>query len=206
MSALNAGEGFSHYLKSKGEAEDIVMRAEQEFGLLTTIFQPSVIFGRGDSFINRFASLLALSPVLPLARPHARFQPVWVNDVAKAFVTVLDKPSSYGQRYPLVGPDTYSLIKIVKIIANHMHKKRLIIPLPGVVSYIQAQIMDFVPGKPYSTDNDRSLLLDSISSIDGLKQLGIKSQSLLAIIPDILRRQYTYQNRLNHYRRHAGRQ
>lgn len=97
MSALNAGRGKSHYLRTRGIAEERV----RESGLDWTIFQPSVIFGRGDGLFQRFASLLRLAPVLPLAKPDARFAPVYVGDVAEAITQCLTRPESIGQRFEL---------------------------------------------------------------------------------------------------------
>lgn len=205
MSSLGAGEGYSHYLKSKGAAESAIMEAAQDGRLQPTIFQPSVIFGRGDSFILRFAQLLKISPILPLARPNARFQPVWVGDVATAFTQALSNNTSINKRYPLVGPEVYSLREIVQYIAALLNLRRLILPLPGFLSHLQAQIMDFVPGKPYSTDNDRSLLTDSISTIDGLAQLGIRAHSMKHIVPTYLAPKSTHQKHLDRLRRQAGR-
>src|SRR5512147_1393144 len=53
MSAL-AAAAPSAYLRSKGEAEAIV----RDSGLGWTLFRPSVVFGRDDSFLNLFARLL----------------------------------------------------------------------------------------------------------------------------------------------------
>ncbi len=102
MSALgaDAAAGPSFYLRSKGEAEDYVHAHAGEH-LKVTSFRPSVIFGPDDSFINRFAGLLRFSPVLPLACPHARFAPVYVGDVADAFMAALSDKTTYGKRIEL---------------------------------------------------------------------------------------------------------
>ena len=104
MSALHAAQGPSHYLRTKGEGEDLVHAAAAE-GLRVTSFRPSVIFGPRDSFINRFAGLLRFAPFFfPLACPDARFAPVYVGDVARAFALTLEDPRSFGRRYDLCGP------------------------------------------------------------------------------------------------------
>lgn len=179
ISALNAGhpEAASHYLRSKGEAEAVVRDA----GLAWTILRPSVIFGPGDSFLNRFAGLLRLVPgVLPLAMPEARFAPVHVDDVAAAIATVIARPDTAGQVYELCGPAVYTLRELVALTAGTLGLRRAIIGLPTALSRLQAAVMDFVPGKPFSTDNFRSLQLPSVCSRDGFAALGLPRRSLAA--------------------------
>ncbi|MEM9172779.1 MAG: complex I NDUFA9 subunit family protein [Pseudomonadota bacterium] len=187
MSALkaNSKKGPSDYLKSKGLAEDAIA-AVPTTDLAWTIFQPSVIFGAGDSFINRFASLLKLSPVMPLARPNARFAPVYVGDVCKAFRIALENHDTIGQRYQLCGPRVYSLRELVQYVQNQLNLRRWIIGLPDSVAKVQARIFDFVPGKPLSTDNLRSLMVHSICDQDGLAALGIEATSMETIVPGYL--------------------
>lgn len=179
MSSLNAGRGESHYLRSRGLAEERVRGS----GLRWTIFQPSVIFGPGDGLFDRFASLLRLTPLLPLARAQARMAPVYVGDVTRAFLRALDDPSTHGQTYELYGPDTLSLAEIVRCTARGMGLRRLVLPLPDALARLQAAIFDFVPGKPFSTDNYLSLRLDSVGGIDGLYRLGIDKTPIAAIVP-----------------------
>lgn len=182
MSALRAGEGSSHYLRTRGEAEARVHTAP----LAATIFRPSVIFGPGDGLFHRFADLLALTPVLPLARPHAQFAPVYVRDVAEAFARALQRPSSIGRTYPLVGPDRIALIDLVRWTARMTGRRRLIVPLPDALGRWQARIGEWLPGKPISRDNFRSLLLDSVSDEDGLAELGIRAMPMTAVMPRLL--------------------
>ncbi len=183
MSALNAGRGTSHYLRSRGEAEACVRNC----GLDWTIFQPSVIFGPGDGLFERFARLLHLTPVLPLARADAKFAPVHVGDVATAFVRALDDPSSIGQTLELYGPEVLTLAQIVRYTARQLGLRRAIVPLPDALGRLQAALMDYVPGKPFSSDNFRSLLLDSVGGVDGLYRLGIERTPIDAVVPEQLR-------------------
>ncbi len=190
ISALNAvspdrpDPGTSHYLRSKGEAE-AVLRAS---GLNWTILQPSVIFGPGDSFLNRFAGLLRSVPLaFPLAMPGARFAPVHVDDVVEAIIRVLDQPAAFGHTFQLYGPETYTLRELVELVAETMGLERRVIGLPRFLSRLQAAVMDYVPGKPFSTDNYRSLLTDSVGSADGLQQLGIRPRALRPNLTDALR-------------------
>jgi len=186
MSALNAGKGDSFYLQSKGLAEQHLHKAAAEHGLQISIFQPSVIFGPGDGFINRFHGLLKLSPMLPLARPQAKFQPVYVKDVAEVFARSLGNPDTYGKTYPLCGPKKYTLRQLVQYVASTAGLKRRIIGLPNFASRLQAAVMDFVPGKPFSTDNYKSLLVDSICDGNGFREFGIEPKRLESVVPDYL--------------------
>ena len=198
MSALNAGRGRSHYLRTRGEADAAV----RESKLDATIFQPSVIFGPGDGLFSRFHALLKLSPVLPLARAGSKFAPVYVGDVVEAFARALDNPVTHGRTYELYGPHIKTLADIVRYTAHHAGLRRLVLPLPDALGRMQALAMDFVPGKPFSTDNYLSLLMDSVGGIDGLYQLGIDRTPMDAIVPALLRASGK-QERLDRYR--AGR-
>jgi len=179
VSALKAAvDAPSYYLRSKGEAEKLIRDAN--FPLDWTILQPSVMFGPGDSFLNRFAALVASLPlVFPLAKPNTRFQPVLVDDVVEALLRCLGGAYS-RQTYQLGGPQIYTLREIVSLVAKLTGRRRWIIGLPDVVARIQALIMDFVPGRPFSSDNYRSLTVDSVCTEDGFAKLGLKPQSMLA--------------------------
>jgi NADH dehydrogenase len=182
MSALRAGEGASHYLRTRFDAETRVRNS----GLAWTIFRPSVIFGPGDGLFLRFASLLRLAPVLPLARANARFAPVYVGDVAEAFTRALAHPHSIGHSYELFGPRVVSLREIVRWTAELGGRRRWIIGLPDALGYLQARIGEWLPGKPISRDNFRSLLVDSVGERDGLGELGIVSTPMELIVPEML--------------------
>jgi NADH dehydrogenase len=185
VSALNAGHprATSHYLRSKGEAEAIL----RDSGLAVTILQPSVIFGPGDSFLNRFAGLLRLVPaVFPLAMADARFAPVHVDDVAAAIDVVLARDDFAGETLQLCGPGEFTLGGLVALTARTLGLERTVLPLPRWLARLQAAVMDFVPGKPFSTDNYRSLLLPSVCSTSGFAALGIRPRSLTANIATTL--------------------
>jgi uncharacterized protein YbjT (DUF2867 family) len=188
MSALGADPaGPSHYLRTKSEAESAVRGARGS--LEWTIFRPSVIFGPRDSLTNRFARLLRVSGgVLPLARASARFAPIHVGDVADAFIRALDDRSTTGQIYELCGPDVMTLEQIVRITAEAAGLRARIVRLPNLLARLQATLFDFVPGKPFSTDNYRSLAIDSVCRDDGCARLGIEPSALSALSAGWLRR------------------
>lgn len=201
LSALNAGKGDSHYLRSKGQAEDLIRQATD---LGSTIIQPSVIFGENDSFFNRFASLLRLMPILPLACPQARFQPVWVGDLVKAMTIVLADSKTAGSTLIMVGPREYSLKDLVEWTARTTGLKRHIVGLPDAASRIQGRLMDFVPGKPFSSDNYRSLQIDSTSTENALWRFGIRPHALESIVPGYLGNSI-HQGHLSRFRKRVGR-
>lgn len=202
MSALNAGEGESFYLRTRGGGEQRV----RDSGLAWTIFQPSTIFGPDDSFLNRFASLLAVSPVLPLARAQARFAPVYVGDVVEAFARVLDDRRSHGQTYELCGAEILSLRQVVEWVARRRDIRRLIISLPDALGRLQGKVFDRVPGKPFSSDNFKSLLLDSVCGSNGLEALGIQPWAMREKASEWLDRDVNdRQSRYQRFRENFGR-
>jgi len=178
MSALNADakNGSSEYLRSKGIAEDMVKASKS---LTWTMFQPSVIFGERDSFFNRFAGLLSALPVFPLACPDSRMAPVYIGDVVEAMMGSLDDPSSAGQSIQLCGPKDYSLQELVEYTAKTCGLNRKVIGLPDGMARLQARIMEFAPGKPFSYDNYLSLQTDSVCSNDCQRQ----PTSIDAVVP-----------------------
>lgn len=203
MSALNAGKGDSHYLKTRGAAESVVKSS----GLDWTLFQPSVIFGPGDGLFNRFAGLLKLFPVVPLARAQARFQPVYVGDVVEAMVRCLERSDSIGQTYQLGGPQIVTLHEVVDYTALVLGLKRVVVPLPDLFGRLQGWAFDWLPLplKVYSTDNFLSLKLDSVVKSDGLRELGIDPTPFQPIVPTYLVGQHGPQAQLDAFRREARR-
>lgn len=200
MSSLNAGRGKSHYLITRGEAEAVVKASPLDW----TIFQPSVIFGPGDGLFCRFASLLRLAPVLPIGRAHARFTPVWIGDVVEAFMVALGDQRTHGQVYELYGPDILTMREIVQLTARTLGLKRLVIALPEPLGRLQAEVGEWLPGKPISRDNFRSLKTESVGGIDGLHRLGITPTPVDARIGQILGTQGNRQTALDRYRRGNG--
>lgn len=196
MSSLNAGRGHSHYLKSRGEAEAAVKAS----GLRWTIFEPSVIFGRGDGLFCRFADVLKLAPVLPLARAGCKFAPVYVGDVVTAFERALADDRTIGEVYELYGPEVFTLADIVRMTARQLGLRRWVLPLPDALGRLQALACDFVPGKPFSSDNYRSLLTDSVGGVDGLHRLGIVPVRVAEVLPGILGHADDKQTRYARYR------
>ncbi len=185
MSALNANQdqGPSRYLFTKGEGENHAHRLSQP-DIQVTSFRPSVIFGPGDSFFNRFASLLSMTPApFPLACPDARFAPVYVGDVAEAFIHALTESGSIDQRYELCGPRIFTLEELVHYTAVQLGLKRRIIRLSEGTSRLQAQLLGRLPGQPFSIDNYISMQVDSVCQHNGLLELGITPADVDDIVP-----------------------
>lgn len=188
MSALkaNAERGPSHYLKTKGQAEQLIKSQSGE-AIRYTIFKPSTIFGPEDSFTLRFARLLKRLPVLPLPCPDARMAPVFVDDVARAFFVALEDSRTHDRSYELCGPDVYSLAEIVKLIQRQLAIHRAIVPLPRPLGRLQAWVGDYLlPGKPFSLDNFKSLSISTVCSDNALAGLGIEPSSFATIAPTYL--------------------
>jgi NADH dehydrogenase len=181
MSALaSARDGPSRYLRSKGEAESIV----RESRLAWTLFRPSVVFGPGDSFLNLFAWVLRFSPVVALACPGARFQPVHVEDVAAALVKSLADLGSIGRSYDLCGPRVYTLRELVETVAAVTGRRRRVVGLSDRLSYYQALAMEFLPVKLMTRDNYYSMKVDNVCSCDF--PFGITPAALEAVAPSYL--------------------
>lgn len=203
MSALkaNAERGPSHYLRTKGLGEQIV--AELADGRIDyTFFRPSVIFGPEDDFLNRFARLLRMAPVLPMPRLGARFAPVYVGDVAAAFVEALNDSRTHGETYELCGPEIYTLEEVLDFIRRCIGVRRAVVGLPDPLGRVQAWLADYlIPGKPFSLDNMRSLSVASVCTDDGLRRLGIQAHAMPRIASEYL---VTAPTRLSRFRRHTG--
>ena len=159
MSALGAtADAKSRYQQSKASGEALVRAAPG-----ATVFRPSVIFGPGDSFLTMFADLLLLAPVVPLADAAARFQPVFVGDVARAFADSLERPETIGQRYDLCGPGIYTLAELVRLTAATLGLRRSVLPLGDTASYWFARLMELKPGDKIMTrDNHYAMQADNV--------------------------------------------
>ena len=188
MSALGADrEGPSEYLRSKAAGEEALTAAARE-GLAVTVFRPSVVFGPEDDFFNRFAALVKVAPVLPLAMPEARFAPVYVGDVATAFVLALEDRGTHGQVYELCGPGVYTLRELVEYVARKLGRRRWIVGLGEGGARLQARVLARMPGQLLTPDNLQSMSVDSVCTDNGLESLGIHPTSLEAVAPAYLAR------------------
>ena len=164
ISALGADQatGSSKYLRTKGEGENLLHTFGQR-DLKVTSFQPSVVFGKEDGFINRFAGILRLYVGLfPLACPNARLQPVYVGDLVDRITAAIDDRNSYSKRYQVCGPEVFTLRQILELIIDTLDRPIRILPLGKGLSRLQALVLQNLPGKLFTLDNYHSLQTDSV--------------------------------------------
>jgi NADH dehydrogenase len=201
MSALGAAsDAPSRYLRSKADGEAAVTAS----GLASTIFRPSVIFGREDTFLNLFAKLARWFPVLPLAAPNARFQPIYAGDVAACFLHALDDNETIGERYALCGPKVYTLAGLVRYVAEVSGHPRPVVPLGPRLSTLQARAMELMPGSLLTRDNLASMQVDSVCDGSFPDRLGVVPVALEAIAPEYLAPAAQH-SRFDLFRAHGGR-
>ncbi|MGN6084182.1 complex I NDUFA9 subunit family protein [Trinickia sp.] len=203
MSAINAdSNGPSMYLRSRADGEKAVLAAAQ---LATTIFRSSVVFGPEDRFLNTFAALARLFPVLPLARPDARFQPIYVGDVARAIVGTLDLDAAHGRIYELGGPAVYTLEALVRMCGEMIGRRPRIVRLPDALAYMQALTFEALPGEPLITrDNLDSMTRDAVMSGPLAPELNLEPVAIEAIVPTYLN-DASLRSRFSVFRTTAGR-
>jgi len=185
----NPADAPSCYLRSKAQGEQ-VLRDVAGQSLNLTVLRPSVIFGAHDRFLNLFAAMQAIAPVVPLAGSGALFQPVWVQDVAQAMATVLRQPRLQGQTYECAGPDVLSLADLVRLAGQYSGHGRPVLPMPDWVGRIQAGVMACLPGEPImSADNLDSMKVPNIATgqYGGLHNLGIRPSAVSAVAPHYLK-------------------
>ena len=202
VSALGADvDGPSEYQRSKAAGEAAIRSTGAD--LAWTILRPSVIFGRGDSFLNLFADLARSFPVLPLAGAKAQFQPVYVEDVAEVVWRSLQDPGSAGQIFELAGPTVYTLRQLVEYVSALVGCPRPIIPLCESLGLLQARLMELAPQPLMSRDNVRSMRAPNVASGAPLP-FGLRPTPLEAVVPGWLGAQSS-RARYYPFRRHARR-
>jgi NADH dehydrogenase len=203
MSALGADANApSAYLRSKADGEARVAQAAGD-AVALTVFRPSVIFGAGDSFLSLFARMQRYLPLVMLGSPQAKFQPVWVEDVARAFATALAEPRSFGEQYELCGPKIYTLRELVAIAGRMSGHPRPVVGLGKTMSYLQALALEFSPVKLITRDNLRSMSVDNVCGCAWPGVFGFQPASLEAIAPSYLSPRVA--RRLDGFRARAGR-
>ena len=205
MSALNAdqGSGSSQYLRSKGEGENRAHTLGKP-SIDVTSFRPSVIFGVDDGLLNRFSALMKIPGPMPLACPGAKLAPVYIGDVVRAFANALEDRTTFGRHYELCGPQTYTLEELVHFIAQASGTRKLVVRMPDWASRLQASVLQYAPGKPFTPDNYLSLRTPSVCREDGLAALGIDATSLENAGTRILQGG-NKTSRLNRLRQHSQR-
>jgi NADH dehydrogenase len=186
VSSLGASENApAAYQRTKAAGEAVLKQAPLDL----TILRPSVIFGEQDRFMNLFARLQRIFPVMPLAGANAKFQPVWVDDVAQLIVQSLDDRATIGQTIECTGPKVYTLRELVALAGLWSGHPRPIIGLPNAIGKLQAGLLELLPGAPLmSRDNIDSMKVDNVASgkLPGLANFGIHPRSLESVMPALL--------------------
>lgn len=198
-----ANAASSNYLRSKTAGEAVLHASDLD----VTVLRPSVIFGEHDRFINLFAQLQSVFPVMPLAGTDAQFQPVWVEDVASAITACLSDASTIGQTIECAGPQVFTLGELVKLAGRWSGHERPVLPLPAFIGQLQALFMECLPGEPLmSRDNLASMKTPNVTSgkCPDLARLGITATAMEQVMPEVLRRAQG-PARLDPWRSRAGR-
>jgi len=186
VSALKvAHDAPSAYLRSKADGEQQIHVAEAS-GIRTTIFRPSVLFGPEDRFLNVFGRLAQTLPAIVLPCPQARFQPVYVDDVARALVESLELSQTYGRSFELCGPAIYTLQELVKYVCRLLKVERPILPLNDEMSHVVAWMMEWSPVKLLSRDNYQSMKIANVCDCPFPAVFGFLPSTLEAVVPTYL--------------------
>ena len=196
VSALGAAQdGPSMYQRSKARGEAVLKAAATAGTLDLSVLRPSVIFGAQDKFLNVFAQLQRMFPLIPLAGADTRFQPVWVEDVAAAVMRCLQDDATIGQTFEACGPEVFTLRDLVRLAGQYagvnQGRGRAVFALPMPLARLQAWLMERLPGEPLmSRDNLDSMAVDNVATgtVPGLDALGITPAALAAIAPGYLRK------------------
>lgn len=189
MSAIGADpQSEAEYGRSKAAGETAVRAAFPS----ATILRPSIVFGREDQFINRFAGLIRLLPVVPVIGAATRFQPVFVGDLAKAVAAAL--VAKGGETLELGGPEVFSMIGLNRWIAHATGRNPMFIEVPDFAAKLLAKSTGWLPGAPITADQLKMLGSDNVvTGNDGLAAFGITSTALDAVA----------EGWLNIYRKHG---
>jgi NADH dehydrogenase len=183
ISALGADvNGPSAYQRSKGAGERVVLDAND---LEATAFRPSVVFGPEDHFLNQFAAMARFLPLLAVPCPKARFQPVYVGDVARVMLSSIEDTESHGRAVELGGPHEYQLKQLISLVCEMTGHRRLVIGLSDRLSYFQAAVLEHLPGRLMTRDNYLSMKVPNVTA--ARFPYGIVPQALEAVAPAYLR-------------------
>lgn len=178
VSALGVGDDApSNYLRSKTEGEAVLRAA----GLDLTVLRPSIIFGAEDRFLNLFASLQAVLPLMALPGADVKFEPVWVRDVAAVLLRCLADAATIGKTYELTGPQVFTLAQLVRKAGARAGHARPVIALPAALGAVQAWVLEHLPGPTLmSRDNLLSMQRPNVATgtLPGMAELGLSPASI----------------------------
>jgi uncharacterized protein YbjT (DUF2867 family) len=203
MSALGASPSApSAYLRSKAAGEEAVREAGGD--LPFTLFRPSVIFGENDRFLNLFARIARVFPLIPLGSARAKFRPIWVEDVARCFVSAIGEAWALGASFELCGPRTCTLEELVRFVCATIGHPRRIVALPGAAAWLQALVFEHLPGRLVTRDNLRSMSVDNVCAGPFPQVFGFVPSPMEAVVPEYLAGSNS-RARYQRFRHYAGR-
>ena len=186
ISALGINEtANSQYMQSKLKGEKNILNNFNR----SVILRPSIIFGPEDKFFNQFATLAEFFPALPLIGGGLTyFQPIYVGDVVKSIVTILEKEEINKNIYELGGPQTFTFKELMEILLKQIKKKRFLVPIPFSFAKFQAKILQLLPKPLLTTDQVEMLKYDNIvtNKYPTLKDLKISPKTLESVLPDYI--------------------
>ena len=187
VSAIGADPASpSGYARAKAEGEAAVLAAFPA----ATVLRPSLVFGPEDKFFNRFGAMAQALPVMPVIAGGSRFQPVYVGDVADAVLAALARPAAAGRIFELGGPQVFTFRELLAWILRETQRDRKLVEVPPAVAWLQALVMQHLPGKPLTLDQLRMLRRDNVVSpkAAGLAELDIVPTPIDLVVPAYLRR------------------
>jgi len=180
MSALGAdADSPSKYAQTKAKAETAVKQSKLDY----TIFRPSIIFGAGDSFFNKFKQMTALVPVLPVIAGETRFQPVWVEDVARAFIACIGNRHVKGKVFELGGPEVFTFRELLELMLRLLDRRQMLVSVPKPVARGMAAIMQFLPTPPLTPDQLKLLQRDNVVAGATFPPIFGKPSSVSEVLP-----------------------
>lgn len=170
MSAIGVKHPGTKYQSTKYRAEQHALAS----GLDVTVLRPSVIFGdpRGTmEFATQLYRDMVRPPFPAVSFPGVEMSPVYIEDVADAFVAALADDTTRGQTIELAGPEVLSWDDIVKRIAAAAHRKKLVLTMPLGLMRIGATLFDWLPFYPVTRDQLTMLEEGNTASPDFLQEL-----------------------------------
>ncbi len=190
VSAIGANpESGSKYACTKAAGEMAVREAKPD----AVIIRPSIIFGPGDGFLNKFAGMATMAPALPLiGGGRTRFQPVYVGDAAEAIVRAMERPEASGRTFELGGPEVLTFEEVLKYVLHETCRRKPLVPVPFFAARVLgsvAQATAVVGVAPVLT-RDQVVMLETDNVVadgaEGLAELGVEPTGLEAIAPSYL--------------------
>lgn len=191
MSALGAdAQSEAKYARTKAEAEAAVRETYPD----ATLVRPSIVFGEGDGFFEKFAAMAQLSPALPLiGGGTTRFQPLFVGDLGEALARIVTDPASAGQTYELGGAGVFTFRELLEMILAETGQRRFLAPIPFPLASLLGKLGDLTSAlipPPVTSDQVELLKTDNVVSgqYPGLAELGVSPTTLEAVLPTYLYR------------------